>query len=208
MLNEFNSKHFFSNDGWYGNKWGLQAGAKYFDALGIRNFDLQGEIDMVRPYSYTAKDTLANYTNYNQPLADPLGAGFVKFIGIARLQPVRNITLTLKASFYTQGLDTGSKNFGNDIFNSYLTAPNGSNTLGVKLLNGPTGHGESINLNLSWQVRRNLFLDFGTLYRKYDAPSARYVAYSTAGPVMGSLTSNCVYFGIRLNAPRRDYTFY
>ncbi len=208
MLNEFNSKEFFSNKGWYGNKWGVQAGAKYFDVLGIKNFDLQGEVDMVRPYTYTAKDTLANYTNYNQPLADPLGAGFIKFMGMARLQPFRNITLTLKAMYYTQGLDTGNKNYGNNIFDPYVTAPNGQNTYGVKMINGPKAQGEVINLNLSIQVRRNVFFDLGSIYRKYESTTGIYPGYSSTGIATGPLTTNAVYFGVRINAARRDYTFY
>ena len=206
MLNEFDSKQFFGHPSWYGNKYGLQGGVKYFDALGIKNFDLQAEVDMVRPYTYTAKDTLANYTNYNQPLADPLGAGFIKFIGIARLQPVKNLTLTLKVMVYSQGLDTGSKNYGNNIFEPYVTAPNGQNTYGVSMINGPKAHCEVVNFNISYQLRRNMFLDFGTITRNYSGPS--YTGYSTAGPTTGNLATNAVYFGLRINAARRDYSFY
>ncbi len=208
MLNEFRSSEFFSNKGWYGNKWGIQAGAKYFDALGIKNLDLQGEIDAVRPYTYTSQDTLDNYTNYNQPLADPLGAGFVKSIGIIRYQPCRNFTITVKGMYYVQGLDTGHTNSGNNIFNSYLSAPKGGATYGVKMINGVRGTCESINVNLSYQIRRNIFLDGGAIYRKYETASHVYPAYSSTGTVTGPLTTSLIYFGLRINAPRRDYSFF
>ena len=32
MFNEFRAKELISSKGWYGNKWGIQAGGKYFDA--------------------------------------------------------------------------------------------------------------------------------------------------------------------------------
>ena len=207
MFNEFRSKELFSNKGWYGNKWGAQAGAKYFDAFTLKNLDLQVELDAVRPYTYSAKDTLANYTNYNQPLADPLGSGFVKTIGIIRYQPVKNLYVTLKGTYYIQGVDTGNSNLGNNIFNPYRTA---ENIYGVKMVNGPKSHCEIISLNLSYQIRRNVFFDVGGVYRKFSNNSGVYpVAYTTTGSVPSNgLTTNYVYFGIRINAVRREYDFF
>ena len=202
MLNEFRYSEFFGNKGWYGNKWGAQLGGKYFDAFGIKNLDLQGELDVVRPYTYTAKDSLANYTNYNQPLADPLGSGFIKTIGVARYQPLKNLTITAKATYYIQGVDTGGANFGNNIFNPYVTY---AHEYGVSMINGPKAHCEILNLNLSYQLRRNLFFDLGGTYRKYANNAGIYNNdYTTTGPA-NALTTNYVYFGIRLNAVRRDY---
>jgi hypothetical protein len=203
MLNEFRSKEFFSNKGWYGNKWGIQMGGKYFDAFTVKNLDLQGEIDAVRPYTYTAKDTVANYTNYNQPLADPLGSNFIKVMGIARYQPVRNLYLMLKGMVYEQGVDTGSANLGNNIFNPYVTA---RDQYGVKLVGGPKAHCALVNFNVAYQLRRNLFVDLGGIYRKYT--SDVYPASTTTGVMTGPLTTSYVYFGLRLNAPLRDYTFF
>ncbi|MBC7555120.1 MAG: hypothetical protein H7257_14220 [Taibaiella sp.] len=205
MLNEFRAKEFFSASGWYGNKWGLQGGAKYFDALGIANLDLQAEVNAVRPYTYSAKDTLANYTNYNQPLANPLGSGFVQAIGVARYQPVRNLAFTLKWMYYIQGVDTGRANLGNNIFNPYTSA---AKTYGVKLINGPRSECNSINLNISWQVRRNLFIDAGSAYRKYENTAKVYPDYSSTGVVNGPLTTTYYYLGLRINAQRRDYSFF
>ena len=37
----------------YVNKFGYQVGAKYVDAFGIPNLDLQGEINRVRPFTYS-----------------------------------------------------------------------------------------------------------------------------------------------------------
>jgi len=204
MLNEFKSSEFFSNKGWWGNKWGVQAGGKYFDAFTIKNLDLQAELDVVRPYSYTAKDTLANYTNYNQPLADPLGSGFIKAIGVARYQPAKNLSVSVKGTYYIQGVDTGGVNFGNNIFNPYTTR---DQEYGVKMINGPKAHCMMMNLNISYQLRRNLFFDLGGTYRKYVNNQPITDGYTTTGPNV-PLTTNYIYFGIRLNAARRDYDFF
>lgn len=203
ILNEFRYKEIIARKGWYGNKFGIQLGGKYFDAFTLRNLDLQGEIDAVRPYTYAAQDTLANYTNYNQPLADPLGSGFAKAIGIINYQPCKNLYLTARATYYVQGVDTGSKNFGNNIFNNYKSA---SSVYGVHLINGPRSTCQLLNLNISYQLRRNLFLDLGGVYRNYTG--AAFPAYSTTGVAGGALTSNYVYFGFRVNAPRREYDFF
>jgi hypothetical protein len=60
---------------------GLQLGAKYINALGIKNLDLQLEYNRVRPFTYSHRDSVANYTHYNQPMAHPLGANFSETIG-------------------------------------------------------------------------------------------------------------------------------
>ena len=206
MLNEFKASELFSGKGWYGNKYGIQLGGKYFDAFGIRNLDLQGEMDMVRPYAYAAKDTVQNYTNYNQPLADPLGSGFIKMYGIARYQPAKNFTITLKAMSYVKGVDTGSANYGNDIFKSYTTA---TKQYGVKMVNGPKTQVTSLNINLSYQAARNFFIDAGMIVRNYDNSNKVYNGYSTVGyDPAGQLSANVIYLGIRLNSPRRDYSFF
>jgi hypothetical protein len=206
IFNEFRYKELTSSKKWYGNKYGVQFGAKYFDAAGIRNLDIQAEVDAVRPYTYSAQDTLANYTNYNQTMADPLGSGFIKTIGVLRYSPVKNLYLTLKGTYYIQGVDTGGKNFGNNIYNSYLSA---DHQYGVKWINGPKSTCEIINLNISYQLRRNLFIDCGGTYRKYINNAGIYSSdFSTTGPVYGPLTTNYVYIGFRINAVRRDYDFF
>ncbi len=72
MFDEFVLSEIKKGDGWWANKWALQLGAKYIDAFGVKNLDLQLETNLVRPFTYSHFDTVANYTHYNQPLAHPL----------------------------------------------------------------------------------------------------------------------------------------
>lgn len=205
MINEFRSKEFFGSKGWYGNKWGVQFGAKYFNAFTIKDLDIQAEVDVVRPYTYTAKDTIANYTNYNQPLADPLGAGFIKGIGSIRYKPMKNFTISGKFMYYIQGVDTGSRNYGNNIFNGYLSA---YSDYGVQVINGPKSNCYTANLNFTYQIKRNLFIDLGSTYRSYTNNIGHYPDYSTTGTAYGPLTTTYYYLSVRLNAQRRNYDFF
>lgn len=195
LLDEFSSKNFFSHDGYWANKWALQLGGKYFDAFTVKNLDLQAELNVVRPYTYTHSDTIANYTNYNQPLADPLGANFVEFIGIARYQPTKKLFLTLKGMYYMQGVDTGSANYGSNIFLSYNSRVA---DYGVRILQGAQVNCALANLNVSYELKPNLFIDLGATHRRY--------VYSDASIPGNSTTYG--YCGIRLNIARRDYDFY
>jgi hypothetical protein len=203
-FNEFRISELTSSKGWYGNKWGIQAGAKYFDAFGIRNLDLQAELDMVRPYMYSAQDTIANYTNYNQPLADPLGSGFVKGIGVARYRPAKNFYITGQATYYVRGNDHDSLNYGNDIYKAYPTAVS---QYGVKMINGVKSTCMIMSLNVSYQVRRNIFLDLGGTYRNFVS-AGTYPISSTTGVAGGPQTTTYAYFGVRFNTTRRNYDFF
>ena len=96
MLDEFVLKEVKAGNGWWGNKQGIQAGFKYIDAFKIKNFDLQGEINYVRPFTYSHIDSVANYSHYNQPLAHPLGANFYEIMLNLHYQPIPKLTLNLK----------------------------------------------------------------------------------------------------------------
>lgn len=195
MLDEFKASELFSNKGWWANKWGLQLGAKYFDALGIRNLDLQGEVNFVRPYTYTHRDSTSNFTHYNQPLAHPLGAGFREVIGIVRYQPVKNLFVALKGMYYQQGIDTGNSNYGSNIFADYVSR---NQEYGVKMINGIKANCALINLNLSYELKDNLFIDLGATHREYEV----------ADNLLPQHNTTYFYGGVRLNVGRRDYDFY
>ena len=201
FFDEFKSKELFAGNGWFGNKFGIQMGGKYFDAFTIKNLDIQGEVNVVRPFTYSHYDSTANYTHYNQPLAHPLGAGFGEVIGIVRYQPVRNLYLSVKGMYYKQGLDSTGTNYGSDIFLSYNSNTPvlpGDTEHGYKLTNGVKTTTLSLNFNASYELKENLFIDLGVTSRKRSYDNAYAPDY----------TSTYFYGGIRLNISRRDYDFY
>lgn len=194
ILDEFTFSELTAGDGYWANKFGIQLGAKYFDALTVKNLDLQGELNIVRPYMYSHYDSNANYTHYNQPLAHPLGAGFFELIGTARYQPMKNLFLSARAMYYQQSNDSAGLNFGGNIFRDYDSR---ANNYGVTLINGVPSQSAIANFNASYELKENLFIDAGVTYRKKS--------YGGVFP-----TENTTYFtgGLRLNIVQRNYDYY
>lgn len=195
ILDEFTSKELVAGDGYWANKFGIQLGGKYFDVANVKNLDIQGEINLVRPFTYTHFDSTANYTHYNQPLAHPLGAGFAEILGVIRYQPIKNLYLDLKGMYYNRGIDTAGMNFGNNIFKDYDYR---ASDYGVTLVNGPKAKCALMSFNAAYELRENLFIDLGITHRKY--------VYEN--DFLPSTTSTYFTAGFRLNMVRRDYNFY
>ncbi|WP_232373030.1 hypothetical protein [Pinibacter aurantiacus] len=194
MLDEFVLSHVKDQDGWWGNKYGIQAGMKYIDAFGIKNLDIQGEINAVRPYTYSHYDSVANWTHYNQPLAHPFGANFVEGIGIIRYQPLRKLSIQAKLIAWRQGLDSSGTNYGGNVFKDYNTRPG---DFGFNIGSGAKGTGVNGSLWVGYEVLENLFVDGTFMYRKLSVPS--YSSYNN--------NSTMFTLGLRLNMFRREYDY-
>jgi hypothetical protein len=195
-LDEFLLSEIRKNEGWWANKWGIQLGAKYIDAFGISNLDLQVEHNRVRPFTYSHRDSVANYTHYNQPLAHPLGANFSEFIGVARYQPAPKWLAVAKMIYYTQGRDSSSRSFGSNIFYPNI-APFRQGDYGYNIGSGLKTSVLLASLLVSYELRENLFVEFNALYRKQE----------TKTPPISSTNSSIISFGIRWNMQRRDFDF-
>jgi hypothetical protein len=178
---------------WWGNKFGYQLGAKYIDAFGLSNLDLQGEWNRVRPFTYSHTDSVANYTHNNQPLAHPLGASFNELIGIVRCQPTPRLLVQAKAIYFKQGRDTSTANFGSNIFlpNSLKPSEYGFNIGSPSAVK--VGYA---SLLLSYQLKPNLFIEVNAVHRKETAVRTGLDKATTV-----------VYFGLRWNMHRREFDF-
>ena len=196
LLDEFNLTQIRKQDGWWANKWALQLGAKYIDAFGISNLDLQGEINRVRPFTYSHGDSIANYTHYNQPLAHPLGANFQEFIGLARYQPAPRWMLQAKAIYYTQGRDVDSVNWGGNILlpnrPPFRTKENG-----FEIGGGARTKTAYASFLLSYEWKQNLFIEGNAVVRKVSSESALIPSGNTV--ILSA--------GIRWNMHRREFDF-
>jgi len=192
MMDEFKLKEVRDGNGWWANKFGLQAGAKYIDAFGAKNLDLQGEVNLVRPFSYSHYDSLANYTHYNQPLAHPLGANFIEAIGIVRYQPHPKWTTSARLIFWQQGTDTANSNVGSNIFMINSTR-NGD--YGYNLPNGPKSTGINAQLLASYEVKENLFIDASVLIRRLTSD------------VIPDRNTSLFTLAVRMNMFRREYDY-
>jgi len=152
--------------GWWGNKFGLQAGLKYMNAFGIEHLDLQLEWNRVRPYTYSHSDSLSSYTHYNQPLAHPLWANFNEYIGILRYNPTPRWSLEARMIHAQTGDNTDTQNWGSNPLLAYSSrVQDYDNNVGQ-------GVGASIDiagLDVSWMAYHNLFVDLKVLLRRKNS---------------------------------------
>lgn len=194
LFDEFLLKEIKAGNGWWGNKFALQGGIKYINAFKIKNLDLQAELNIVRPYTYAHFDSVSNYSHYNQPLAHPLGGNFSEFIGIIRYQATPKLYAQAKLIVFKQGLDTGTTNYGSNIF--LLNQNRTGGDYGHTLASGVSGKGVNASLWLGYELWENFFIDGSFQYRKLNA------AVNTL-----SQKTTLLSLGIRMHVNRREYDY-
>jgi len=193
VLDEFVLSHIKEADGWWANKYAIQGGLKYIDAFGVPNLDLQGEINIVRPYTYSHNTNFSNYSGYQQPIAHPLGANFNELIGILRYQPLPRLNVIGKLMLIKTGRDSTGVNWGGNILKNNATrVMEYGNTIGQGIENNILFG----TLTLSWQLKHNLFVDANIVLRKSESPLAVYNNNTSVSSL-----------ALRWNIARRLYEF-
>lgn len=174
------------------NKQALQLGAKYIDALGVKNLDVQGEINLIRPYMYTHKDSSTAFVHYNKELAHPLGANFREYILLLKYQPVPRLYFSGKLMYYKKGLDSAGVNMGGDIFRSYESRPR---DYGFFIGTGIPAKCMLTSFSASFELLQNLYIDANITNRSYTVESQPKVSefFFSAG--------------LRWNIGRREFEF-
>ncbi|MEM6698874.1 MAG: gliding motility protein RemB, partial [Bacteroidota bacterium] len=114
ILDELLFSNFFSGEGWWANKYGLQGGFKSYDTF-IPGLMIQSEMNVVRPYTYTHNTPAQNYGHFNESLAHPLGANFVESATIIRYLKNRYF-FEGRLIYAIQGRDTEESNWGSDVY--------------------------------------------------------------------------------------------
>jgi hypothetical protein len=192
LLDEFVLKELRARNGWWGNKFGMQFGAKAIDVFDLNNLDIQVEMNLVRPFTYSHFDSVANYSHYNQPLAHPLGANFAEALVIVHYQPKPKWITQFKAIYWRQGIDSVNSNFGSDIFK--LNGTRSIGEYGYNLAGGVKGAGFNLSGLVSYEWKENLFVDGSLMYRH--------------GKAIGSAENTIMFtLGLRLNMTRREYDY-
>ncbi|MDX1629653.1 MAG: hypothetical protein R3345_13190 [Fulvivirga sp.] len=189
VLDEFLFDNIKEGEGWWGNKYGVQIGGEYIDALGINNLDLQLEANIARPYIYSHGTAFGSYSQYRQPLAHPRGANFTELVAIARYQPHRRVNLQAKLIYSNYGADTTGVNWGGNILlNNSTREMNFNNEIGqgvsTDLIFG--------NFTVSYHWKHNFFIDISHTYRKTESEVADL-----------SNSTNYTSAAIRWNIPQR-----
>lgn len=122
ILDEFSLGDIKAQDKSWKNKYGYQIGAKYYNALGIKDLYLQVEYNRIRPYVYSHSDPKTNYAHNNQNMGHNWGANFEELIAIGRYNRGR-LYADAKVTYGVRGFDfnsaTDNFNYGGDIFKNY-----------------------------------------------------------------------------------------
>lgn len=192
LLDEFKVSELKAGSGWWANKFGYQLGAKYIDAFGIPNLDLQAETNRLRPFTYSHFDSVSNYSHSNQPLAHPLGANLHEYIGIARYQPSKKWKLQAKLVYYKQGLDSAGLNTGNNVLINYNTRPR---NYGWEVGSGDKASCLYLQGNISYEIRKELYIDLSLVSRRFKTTN------------MGTLNTSMISLGFLWNISRREFDF-
>ena len=199
LLDEFTLSQIRAGNGYWANKQAVQLGAKYLNVAGIHNFDLQGEFNFIRPYTYQHQDKYRNYQHAAQPLAHPMGANLWELIGIASYQPLPRLSVVAKGFLVKQGLDSVGENYGSNVLLPYTTRPA---EYGFSVGSGITSYLFHGDLTASYQAAHNLFLDGKLVYRHRTFPNGEAAPrYFTADG--GALAS----VALRWNIPQRLHEF-
>jgi hypothetical protein len=172
VLDEFVISHIRAQDGWWANKFGVQVGGKYVDAFGIANLDLQGEINVVRPYTYSHGTDFGDYTHYRQPIAHPLGANFQEVVGILRYQPLPRLNVTGKLNLMKKGYDADNTNWGGNILIN--NSANFEQAFGNKVAQGVAVNTLFGSFTASWMLKHNVFIDGNIVLRKSESDLAQF----------------------------------
>lgn len=197
-LDEFVFNEFFGIDGKGSkrNKYGIQAGYKYINALGVKNLDLQLEWNQARPYTFQEKFDFQSYSHWRTPLTHPRGANFREFVGILRYQPLPRLDVNLTGMYQFFGTDERpGVNWGGDVLKNRLeNSPTG--LFGNVIGQGVENRVVQTNLTASYMVRHNFFID-----------ASHYLRRRTAQNLDAPEVSNFMQLAFRWNFVRPDFNY-
>jgi hypothetical protein len=171
VLDEFSFTNFFDDTGWWGNKYGIQAGIKYYNALSIDHLDLQVEYNRVRPYTYShfqpsgviVEQSVSNYSHNNQALAHPAGANFSELLVNIRYQPIQKVICRLRYMHTLQGRDIDGLNYGSDILQLNTTR---IADFGISHNQGSLSTVNMLNFDISYELFHDFYFDAKALWRR------------------------------------------
>ena len=147
----------------------------------------------MRPYTYSHYNEDANYSNYKQALAHPLGANFNEWIGSIRYRISPRLLVQSRLYIINKGEDSDSVSFGGDINVPNIARPD---DYGHSV--GQGVHEEIVfwSSGLSYEFTPGLFVDLQYLSRK-----------KTSDLPARNLSTNLFQVGVRLNMARREDVF-
>jgi hypothetical protein len=194
MLDDLSVRNILEgNMDWWGNKFGHQLGVKYINALNVDHLDLQAEWNTVRPYTYSHYDADANYSNYKQPLAHPLGANFNEVILSAHYAATPRLRGTTSVYLMRIGEDIDSVSYGGNII---IPNTQRQGDFGNTIAQGVSADILFWSTRLSYELTTGLFVEGRYVFRKKKSDVATK-----------DLKTNLFQLGIRYNIAVREDVF-
>jgi len=172
IIDEFVFSELSSKSGWWGNKYGIQAGLKVFNLFNLKNLFGRIEYNQIRPFTYSYSNSIVSYGNHYQAMAHPSGANLEELI-LQFHYHIKRYSVELKTVFCKTGMDINETSYGRDIYKSYeLRQSDYGNTLGQ----GFNGSFSDLLLKMSWLVnpKMNLSINLSLNYQEYHIPNGNY----------------------------------
>ncbi|MDF2434328.1 MAG: hypothetical protein JWP44_3959 [Mucilaginibacter sp.] len=160
LLDRFNAGDFFSGNN-TNNTNGVQLGIRGADLFKVTNFNYLLEFNTVKPYTYSSTQPISSYTDYSEPLGDPLGANFREFIGILNYQ-VGRFDFMGQLNYSQFGIDPAKANYGMNVNLPFAPTVN-TTTVGQGIATNLFYAQGSVSLLIN--PKTNLRLELGGIYR-------------------------------------------
>lgn len=172
VLDEFKLSEVKAKNGWWANKFGIQAGFKSYKFLWINNLFILAEYNYVKPFTFSHGNSMENYGQSYQPLAHPLGSNFKELIGILKYN-YKKVAVEFKVIYAQKGFDYDSLNYGGNIYRSYN---DNRQEYGNFILQGNNGYSKYAELKFSYLInpKWNNSFEFGIAYKNQKTPQQTY----------------------------------
>lgn len=156
ILDDFLLSEIRARSRWWANKYGFQFGYKSQNFAGIENFYFQTEFNLVRPFTYSHKESVQSYGHLNSPVAHPIGANFIEVLNISSYQ-LGEFRIINKLTYSSYGADSAGISFGQNVFSSYSDRPDDYNQL---IMQGKKKNvlNESFTIDRALSKKINLYL--------------------------------------------------
>lgn len=164
VLDEFLLSEILGRTGWWGNKYGLQLGAKSFGKYQGLPLFWRVEANAVRPYTYSHINSAQNYGNRGLPLAHPYGANFLEVLAELKIN-YKAFLFHFFVSGGVQGDNTNGFNYGGDIYEPYINRPQDYN---VSLGQGLKRNFARLQLIAQYKIKGTDLKLFTELNYRYD----------------------------------------
>lgn len=163
VLNEFHVNDFVSSNGAVDNKYGWQFGLRGTNMFKVKKLNFLLEMNNVRPYTYSARSAIENYSGNGEPLAHPWGANFREMVGLLNYS-YKRFDLSGEIDLGLYGLDINGLNYGKDIFKLYT---NPAQAFGNYIGQGLTTHMSYFEGKAAFLLnpKYNLRIELGAIIR-------------------------------------------